>query len=118
MFLRPSGRVPLSSHTFCSQLSDTVPIFEKKSQTQMSNLQVSSLTQVIAHKLLESWGYEGFRVHAERVSEFYREKRDVFQAAMVRYLDGRAEWVRPEAGLFFWCVIGFWSNLSPVTTLV
>lgn len=49
-------------------------------------------------------------MHAERVSEFYRERRDVFQTAMVKYLDGCAEWVRPEAGLFFWCVIGFFSG--------
>ena len=84
--------------------------YPKKLQTQTSNLQVPSLTQVIVHKLLESWGYEGLRTHAERVSEFYRGKRDVFQAAMVKYLDGCAEWVRPEAGLFFWCVVGFWST--------
>ena len=76
----------------------------EKPQTQTSNLQVSSLTQVIAHKILESWGYEGFKVHTERVSEFYREKRDVFQAGMLRYLSGYAEWVKPEAGMFFWYV--------------
>ncbi|KAJ3562192.1 hypothetical protein NP233_g9731 [Leucocoprinus birnbaumii] len=69
--------------------------------TATSNLQVSSLTQVIAAKLLDSWGYEGYKTHTERVSEFYREKRDVFQAAMVKYLDGYAEWVKPEAGMFF-----------------
>jgi len=122
MFLRPSGSVPLSSHTVSTWSQLCARFFSirlwppyiwywftprKKSQTQTSNLQVPSLTQVIAHKLLESWGYEGLKIHAERVSEFYREKRDVFQAAMVKYLDGCAEWVRPEAGLFFWCVVGF-----------
>ncbi|KAF5359362.1 hypothetical protein D9756_003592 [Leucocoprinus leucothites] len=70
--------------------------------TATSNLQVSSLTQVIAAKLLVSWGYDGFKTHTERVSEFYREKRDVFQAAMKQYMDEYAEWVKPEAGMFFW----------------
>ncbi|XP_006459625.1 hypothetical protein AGABI2DRAFT_201971 [Agaricus bisporus var. bisporus H97] len=70
--------------------------------TATSNLQVSSLTQVIAYRLLESWGYQGFKAHADRVALFYKEKRDVFQAAMKKYLDGYAEWVVPEAGMFFW----------------
>ncbi|EKM78964.1 hypothetical protein AGABI1DRAFT_75541 [Agaricus bisporus var. burnettii JB137-S8] len=70
--------------------------------TATSNLQVSSLTQVIAYRLLERWGYQGFKAHADRVALFYKEKRDVFQAAMRKYLDGYAEWVVPEAGMFFW----------------
>ncbi|KAL9713954.1 hypothetical protein Ac2012v2_002260 [Leucoagaricus gongylophorus] len=85
---------------FVSAPNAICDVIEKHTQT--SNLQVSSLTQVIAHKILESWGYEGFKVHTERVSEFYREKRDVFQAGMLRYLSGYAEWVKPEAGMFFW----------------
>ena len=36
------------------------------------------------------------------VSGFYRAKRDIFEAAMHRYLDGLAEWDTPEAGMFFW----------------
>ncbi|EKM78973.1 hypothetical protein AGABI1DRAFT_75553 [Agaricus bisporus var. burnettii JB137-S8] len=70
--------------------------------TATSNLQVSSLTQVIAYRLLDSWGYQGFKIHTDRVAQFYKEKRDVFQAAMKKYLDGYAEWVAPEAGMFFW----------------
>ena len=36
------------------------------------------------------------------VSDFYRAKRDVFEAAMHRHLDGLAQWDTPEAGMFFW----------------
>ncbi|KAF5359770.1 hypothetical protein D9756_003589 [Leucocoprinus leucothites] len=75
--------------------------------TESSDLQASSLAQVIAIKLLDSWGYGGFKLHTERTSEFYREKRDVFQVAMMKYLDGYAEWVKPEAGLFFWYANSF-----------
>ncbi|KAF4613658.1 hypothetical protein D9613_007468 [Agrocybe pediades] len=70
--------------------------------TATSNLQTSSLTQAIAYKLLDSWGYEGFKTHTERVSEFYRQKRDVFENAMKKHLTGLAEWSSPEAGMFFW----------------
>ncbi|KAF4613657.1 hypothetical protein D9613_007469 [Agrocybe pediades] len=70
--------------------------------TATSNLQTSSLTQAIVYKLLDSWTYEGFRTHTEMVSEFYRQKRDVFESAMRKYLTGLAEWSQPEAGLFFW----------------
>lgn len=59
---------------------------------------------MIAFKLLDSWGFDGFKAHTERVSEFYRAKRDVFERAMHTHLGGLAEWTTPEAGMFFWCV--------------
>ena len=71
-------------------------------QTATSNLQTSSLTQAITAKLLDAWGYEGFKIHTEQVSAFYRDKRDVFEAAMKRHLSGLAEWSSPKAGMFFW----------------
>ena len=77
-------------------------IFIDHDQTATSNLQSSSLTQAIAYKLLDAWGYEGFRTHTEQVSIFYRDKRDIFEAAMKKYLTGLAEWNSPEAGMFFW----------------
>jgi len=70
--------------------------------TAESNLQTSSFTQAITLKLLDAWGYEGFRIHTEHVSAFYRAKRDIFEAAMKKHLDGLAEWSSPEAGMFFW----------------
>ncbi|KAF9446159.1 PLP-dependent transferase [Macrolepiota fuliginosa MF-IS2] len=72
--------------------------------TATSNLQTSSLTQVIVNKLLQAWGHDGFKTHTERVAAFYEAKRDMFQKAMEKYLDGYAEWVKPEAGMFFWYV--------------
>lgn len=59
---------------------------------------------MIAYKVLSSWGYDGFKIHTKRLSDFYREKRDVYQAAMMKYLDGYVEWTQPEAGMFFWYV--------------
>ncbi|KAF5374497.1 hypothetical protein D9615_009113 [Tricholomella constricta] len=70
--------------------------------TSTSNLQTPSLTQAIVFKLLDAWGYEGFRAHTEKVSAFYRARRDVFERAMQAHLAGLAEWSTPQAGMFFW----------------
>ena len=67
-----------------------------------ANLQVSSLTQTITSVLLRSWGYDGFKLHTEAVSSFYRQKRDTFERALRTHLDGLAEWDTPEAGMFVW----------------
>ncbi|KAJ7111908.1 PLP-dependent transferase [Mycena epipterygia] len=70
--------------------------------TATANLQPASLTQAVAFKLLDAWGYDGFLRHTRGVSSFYRAKRDVFEAAMQRHLAGLAEWSAPQSGLFFW----------------
>ncbi|KAF7337049.1 PLP-dependent transferase [Mycena venus] len=70
--------------------------------TATANLQPASLTQAIAHALLSAWGTDGFLAHTRGVSGFYRKKRDVFEAAMQRHLQGLAEWTPPQSGLFFW----------------
>ncbi|KAJ7195605.1 TdiD protein [Mycena pura] len=72
--------------------------------TMSANLQSAGLTQAVAATLLSSWGYDGFLRHVRGVADFYREKRDVFAAAMQRHLgaEGLAEWAPPQAGMFFW----------------
>ncbi|KAL0568683.1 hypothetical protein V5O48_013298 [Marasmius crinis-equi] len=70
--------------------------------TGTSNLQTPSITQTLTLGLLNKWGYDGFLTHTWGVSAFYRQKRDVFEQAMNKHLKDLAEWVRPEAGMFFW----------------
>ncbi|KAH9957151.1 pyridoxal phosphate-dependent transferase [Russula dissimulans] len=70
--------------------------------TATANLQPSSFSQAIVLTLLRSWGREGFLTHVHTVAEFYRAKRDAFDAAMRRHLYDIAEWNTPEAGMFFW----------------
>jgi tryptophan aminotransferase len=82
-------------------------------QTATANLQTSSFTQAVVSKLLEHWGLEGFKAHCERVSAFYTAKRDVFEQAMKKHLDGLVEWTRPDSGLFFWSVDKNISNAVP-----
>jgi len=72
--------------------------------TAIANLHASGIAQVVTLKLLTSWGYDGFFAHTRTVSQFYREKRDVFERAMHKHFDrdGLAEWTSPEAGMFVW----------------
>ena len=71
----------------------------------MASLQTSSLTQAIALALFQAWGYDAFFAHTLAVSEFYRQKRDVFERHMRQQLNGLAQWDTPEAGMFFWCAV-------------
>ncbi|KDQ52638.1 hypothetical protein JAAARDRAFT_39888 [Jaapia argillacea MUCL 33604] len=82
------------------------------SHTATANLQVSGLTQILTSSLLNQWGYEAFKIHTESVSSFYRKKRDVFEGALKRHLDGLAEWSTPEAGMFVWFKLLLSSNAS------
>ncbi|KAL4246429.1 Class-I pyridoxal-phosphate-dependent aminotransferase-like protein [Abortiporus biennis] len=70
--------------------------------TAMSILQTASLTQTITFALLDSWGYDAFITHTKTVSQFYKQKRDVFENAMQKHLTGLAQWTPPDAGMFFW----------------
>lgn len=73
--------------------------------TSSANLQVSSTTQAIGFALLQTLGYDGFERHTQGVSQYYRERRDVFEKAMRRHFGGGlAEWATPEAGMFVWYV--------------
>jgi 2-aminoadipate transaminase len=40
-----------------------------------------------------------------RVIDFYRERRDAFDAALQRHLGGLADWTSPPGGLFFWVTL-------------
>lgn len=68
----------------------------------MSSLQASTTTQVIVHCLLRNWGQDGFLAHAARVAIFYQHRRDLFLAAAAKYLEGKATWSVPSAGMFLW----------------
>ena len=79
-------------------------------------MQTSSLTQTIAFALLKQWGYDDFYEHTKTVSAFYRQKRDVFEAAMQKHLNGLAEWTPPEAGMFYWYANYVWQSTSDTLT--
>ncbi|XP_077303027.1 kynurenine/alpha-aminoadipate aminotransferase, mitochondrial-like isoform X2 [Arctopsyche grandis] len=72
---------------------------------QASYLHTATLTQVIANKLLETWGLDGMVHHLNTVREFYRERRTCLINLLEKHLTGLAEWDTPEAGMFVWVKI-------------
>lgn len=80
------------------------PVYLGKRQTGSSNLQASSVVQILVHALLERWGYDGFETYARNVSNVYKAKRDIFDKALQEHLGDVAEWSTPESGMFFWYV--------------
>lgn len=69
---------------------------------RLRSLQVSSTTQVMIYALLKQWGTAGFLEHCGRVSAFYKAKRDMFEAAARRHLQGVADWHSPVSGMFLY----------------
>ncbi|GFZ47143.1 hypothetical protein JCM24511_04886 [Saitozyma sp. JCM 24511] len=70
--------------------------------TSGANLHTSSISQVMAYRLLGHWGISGFVSHCAAVADFYAERREVFEAIARKHLDGLARWVSPVAGMFLW----------------
>jgi len=62
----------------------------------------SALSQVIAYRVVESWGPTGFDAHVRKVQEFYKNRRDTFLELLDKHLKGLAEWTVPVAGMFVW----------------
>ncbi len=90
-----SSGMRLGFLTAAKELCDKVDL-----ETSNTNLQSSSTTQAIVLVLLQKWGFDGFIAHTHRVAAFYKQKRDMFEAAAHKHLDGLATWVSPDCGMF------------------
>lgn len=84
-------------------LTGPTPILDKiEAHSMTCVVQASSLSQIVAIKLLKEWGVEGFLTHAQHAAAFYKRRRDVMQSCLTKHLTGLAEWTVPEAAMFFW----------------
>ncbi|CAG8574289.1 2080_t:CDS:2, partial [Ambispora gerdemannii] len=70
--------------------------------SQSTNLTPSFITQAIIYALLKNWKIPGFLIHVDKVTAFYKEKRDIFVKYADQYLRDVAQWSIPEAGMFVW----------------
>jgi len=70
--------------------------------TQATSLHASGISQILALKLFNLWGEQGWRKHTNEVSLFYMKKRDQFIRMANKHLTGLAEWNVPTAGMFIW----------------
>jgi DNA-binding transcriptional MocR family regulator len=50
-------------------------------------------------------GSEKYRQHLSELRDFYRGRRDDFQAALQRHFGDLADWQVPQGGLFFWLAL-------------
>lgn len=86
------------------------PLIERiELHSQASNLHTSGLPQAFAASLFDYWAannngssYDGFIKHVGGISDFYKERRDVFLECATKHLTGLATWTHPRAGMFVW----------------
>lgn len=62
---------------------------------QASVQHTSSLSQVLAQRLLSHWGIRGFMDNARRLRNFYTERRNAMQRAAEKHLKDLCEWNVP-----------------------
>ena len=66
---------------------------------QGTDLQTNTLGQYIVNEYLESGHYQK---HLDRVTQTYRERRDVMLAALESHFPKSVSWNKPSGGMFFW----------------
>ncbi|XP_046394322.1 kynurenine/alpha-aminoadipate aminotransferase, mitochondrial-like [Ischnura elegans] len=76
---------------------------------------VSSISQMIVHKMLNAWGMQGFIKQVEIVRSYYRSVCEIAVNAAKKHLTGLVKFHVPKAGMFIWMeVVG----VDDVTELV
>lgn len=65
-------------------------------------MQPSSVAQAITYTLVDSWGHHGFYQHTLKVAAFYKQRCQLFCSFARKHLEGLADWVEPDAGMFVW----------------
>ncbi|WOC11023.1 2-aminoadipate transaminase [Gordonia sp. MP11Mi] len=66
---------------------------------QATDLHTSRLSQ---HIMLDAVTDPGWAARLDRLADFYRTRRDVFDDALTRHFGDLATWETPKGGLFFW----------------
>jgi len=91
-----------------------VPLIQKMELHQQAwALHTSGMSQVIAFRVLEQWGNEGFDAHVRKIQEFYKQRKVTLVSLLEKHLKGLAEWNDPVAGMFIWIkLVGFSDSQS------
>lgn len=66
---------------------------------QGTDLQTNTFGQFVVNEYLEDGNYQK---HIDRVTQTYKERRDVMLAALERHFPESATWNKPAGGMFFW----------------
>ncbi|KAL3868764.1 hypothetical protein ACJMK2_041529 [Sinanodonta woodiana] len=97
-------------------VSGPKPIIERMQlHMQATVMHASGLSQITLLQILQGWGYEGFKQHADKVTEFYRERKNHCVAAAKKHLTGLAEWSEPSGGMFLWLKLNVPDTFKMIT---
>ncbi|KAL4236869.1 hypothetical protein ACF0H5_005254 [Mactra antiquata] len=69
---------------------------------QCSVMHSSALSQMVLLEVLKNWDEDGFFKHVDKVTNFYRQRKDQCIKAAEKHLNGLAEWSEPSGGMFLW----------------
>ncbi len=77
------------------------PLLRRLSRAkETADLQTGTLGQMLVERLLRSGAYA---LHAQRVREAYRARRDAMQESLHEHARDWASWSLPRGGSYFWC---------------
>lgn len=80
-----------------------------------SSMQASGLSQMTLSMILNDWGLDGFLAHADKTTDFYKNKSEQCLRAAKKHLTGLAEWTTPTGGMFLWLKL---LNITDTYTLI
>lgn len=67
---------------------------------QGEDVHTAILPQMIAHKFMTEYDYEG---HIQLVRDVYRRKSDLMRRSLEQHMDPAVAYTQPDGGLFLWC---------------
>jgi len=74
---------------------------------QVTSMHASTISQMIALKLLEKWNLSGFQEHIDQVRQFYEKQKTMMVQAIKLHLKDMVKFNEPDCGMFIWMeVIG------------
>lgn len=69
---------------------------------QAVSIHASGLSQVVAMKLMENWGLEGWETHCVKVKQFYLKRRNLAMDLVRKHLGDLVELNEDSDGMFLW----------------
>jgi 2-aminoadipate transaminase len=69
---------------------------------QVSDVHTNLFFQMVAHRFMTEYDLEG---HIEKIRALYRHKAGLMISSLEKAFGGRAEFTRPQGGLFLWCTL-------------
>jgi 2-aminoadipate transaminase len=69
---------------------------------QVSDVHTNLFFQMVAYRFMTAYDMTG---HIEKIRALYRRKAGLMLSCLEKQIGGRAEFTRPQGGLFLWCTL-------------